>query len=100
MNPDQHTLPKVGFGNLIALSLQKEARQLGCSVFVDDDLEPYAPPSITLILAKRLHVERSERPEPRINRLIRLGGFCEPRLLQSPGDAAFAVGQTAADRLR
>jgi hypothetical protein len=44
MNPDQHTLPKVGFGNLIALSLQKEARQLGCSVFVDDDLEPYAPP--------------------------------------------------------
>ncbi len=39
--PNQDTLPKGGFGNLIALPLQKEARQRGCSVFVDDDLEPY-----------------------------------------------------------
>ncbi|MEX1322569.1 MAG: DNA primase small subunit domain-containing protein, partial [Synechococcaceae cyanobacterium] len=39
--PNQDTLPKGGFGNLIALPLQKKARQRGCSVFVDDDLEPY-----------------------------------------------------------
>lgn len=39
--PNQDTLPKGGFGNLIALPLQKEARQRGCSVFVDDDLSPY-----------------------------------------------------------
>lgn len=39
--PNQDTLPKGGFGNLIALPLQKEARQRGCSVFVDDDLQPY-----------------------------------------------------------
>lgn len=39
--PNQDTLPKGGFGNLISLPLQKEARQRGCSVFVDDDLKPY-----------------------------------------------------------
>ena len=39
--PNQDTLPKGGFGNLIALPLQKEARQRGSSVFVDDDLQPY-----------------------------------------------------------
>ena len=38
--PNQDTLPTGGFGNLIALPLQKEARQRGCSVFVDDDLQP------------------------------------------------------------
>ncbi|MCT0225963.1 TOTE conflict system archaeo-eukaryotic primase domain-containing protein [Synechococcus sp. CS-1328] len=39
--PNQDTMPKGGFGNLIALPLQKEPRQRGCSVFVDDDLQPY-----------------------------------------------------------
>ena len=31
-------MPKGGFGNLIALPLQKEPRENGCSVFVDADL--------------------------------------------------------------
>ncbi len=35
-------MPKGGFGNLIALPLQKRAREHGCSVFVDADLHPYA----------------------------------------------------------
>lgn len=39
--PNQDTLPQGGFGNLIALPLQKKARDLGNSVFVDDDLAPY-----------------------------------------------------------
>ncbi len=39
--PNQDTMPKGGFGNLIALPLQKEPRQRSCSVFVDDDLQPY-----------------------------------------------------------
>lgn len=38
--PNQDTMPKGGFGNLIALPLQKEPRESGCSVFVDDDLRP------------------------------------------------------------
>ncbi len=39
--PCQSTLPKGGFGNLIALPLQFEARKIGNSVFVDDDWVPY-----------------------------------------------------------
>jgi superfamily II DNA or RNA helicase/very-short-patch-repair endonuclease len=39
--PNQDTLPKGGFGNLIALPLQGEARKLGNSLFLDDDFEPY-----------------------------------------------------------
>ena len=38
--PNQDTLPPGGFGNLIALPLQHEARQHGNTVFVDDGLEP------------------------------------------------------------
>jgi len=39
--PNQDTLPKGGFGNLIALPLQKQPREQGHSVFVDADLRPY-----------------------------------------------------------
>jgi superfamily II DNA or RNA helicase len=39
--PNQDAMPKGGFGNLIALPLQKEPRQRGCSVFVDEELRPY-----------------------------------------------------------
>jgi hypothetical protein len=39
--PNQDTMPKGGFGNLIALPLQKEARKDGNSVFVDEDFHPY-----------------------------------------------------------
>ena len=39
--PSQDTLPKGGFGNLIALPLQREARAKGNSVFVDASFTPY-----------------------------------------------------------
>ncbi len=39
--PNQDTMPKGGFGNLIALPLQKQPREHGHSVFVDDKLQPY-----------------------------------------------------------
>jgi superfamily II DNA or RNA helicase len=35
-------MPKGGFGNLIALPLQKQPKQAGCSVFVDEHLQPYS----------------------------------------------------------
>ena len=38
--PSQDTLPKGGFGNLIALPLQKAAREQGNSVFLDENFEP------------------------------------------------------------
>jgi len=39
--PNQDTMPKGGFGNLIALPLQKSPRENGGSVFVDDALRPH-----------------------------------------------------------
>ena len=40
--PNQDTMPKGGFGNLIALPLQRIPRQNGNSVFVDSDFRPYS----------------------------------------------------------
>lgn len=39
--PNQDTLPQGGFGNLIALPLQKRARDRGNSVFLDEQLSPW-----------------------------------------------------------
>jgi hypothetical protein len=39
--PNQDTMPKGGFGNLIALPLQKKPRENGFTVFVDSDLRPH-----------------------------------------------------------
>jgi superfamily II DNA or RNA helicase len=40
--PNQDTLPKGGFGNLIALPLQYHPRQEGNTLFLDDQLEPFS----------------------------------------------------------
>ncbi|WP_247747463.1 hypothetical protein [Alkalihalobacillus sp. BA299] len=41
MFPNQDLLPKGGFGNLIALPLQKQAKMKGNSVFVSDSFQEY-----------------------------------------------------------
>lgn len=40
--PNQDTMPRGGFGNLIALPLQKKPRELDNSVFLDENLIPYS----------------------------------------------------------
>lgn len=40
--PSQDTMPRGGFGNLIALPLQHGPRKEGNSVFLDDNLQPHA----------------------------------------------------------
>ena len=39
--PSQDTMPRGGFGNLIALPFQQGPRRVGNSVFLDENLEPY-----------------------------------------------------------
>lgn len=58
MFPNQDTLPKGGFGNLIALPLQKRARAQHHSVFVDDALVPYADQWAFLATLQRMNPER------------------------------------------
>ncbi len=52
--PNQDTLPRGGFGNLIALPLQREARKCDNSVFVDRQLAPYADQWGFLSTVKRI----------------------------------------------
>lgn len=39
--PNQNTMPKGGFGNLIALPLQRQARNAGNTLFVDAEFKPH-----------------------------------------------------------
>ncbi|TVP81161.1 MAG: DUF559 domain-containing protein [Puniceicoccaceae bacterium] len=74
MFPNQDTLPRGGFGNLIALPLQKAARKAGHSMFLNDSLEPFVDQwaflgSIHRIKPTRLseivtHAERTNRVVP------------------------------------
>ena len=52
--PNQDTLPRGGFGNLIALPLQYEPRKEGNTVFVDGELDPYPDQWAFLASAARL----------------------------------------------
>ena len=56
--PNQDTLPKGGFSNLIALPLQKQPREHGHSVFVNERLEPY--PDQWAFLASARQLSRAE----------------------------------------
>ncbi len=52
--PNQDTLPQGGFGNLIALPLQRKPREKENSVFVDEHLEPFPDQWAYLASIKRL----------------------------------------------
>ena len=58
--PNQDTLPKGGFGNLIALPLQKKPREQGRSVFVDEQFQPYADQWAYLALVQPIRLEAIE----------------------------------------
>ena len=57
--PNQDTMPAGGFGNLIALPLQRERRGQGCTVFLADDLEPYPDQWSHLAGVQRLPADRA-----------------------------------------
>lgn len=56
--PNQDTLPRGGFGNLIALPLQKEPREKGHSLFVSEDFKPY--PDQWAFLATQVRLSATE----------------------------------------
>jgi superfamily II DNA or RNA helicase len=56
--PNQDTLPRGGFGNLIALPLQREARAMGNSVFMDASLTPYSDQWAFLSRIQRINPNR------------------------------------------
>ncbi len=58
--PNQDTMPKGGFGNLIALPLQKVPRANGNSVFVDVQFRPYPDQWEFLASIKRMSADAVE----------------------------------------
>ena len=58
--PNQDTLPKGGFGNLIALPLQKKPRENGFSVFVDDHFQPHPDQWAFLLSVEKLSASEVE----------------------------------------
>lgn len=58
--PNQDTLPRGGFGNLIALPLQKQARQRDNTVFLDEQFSPYPDQWALLASLRRISRERVE----------------------------------------
>jgi hypothetical protein len=55
--PSQDTMPVGGFGNLIALPLQRRARENRNSVFIDRDFDPYEDQSASLSSLPRLSAD-------------------------------------------
>ncbi|HEY5510134.1 MAG TPA: DEAD/DEAH box helicase family protein [Prolixibacteraceae bacterium] len=58
--PNQDTMPKGGFGNLIALPLQKAARLNDNSIFIDDHFQPYEDQWAFLASIRRLSEKELE----------------------------------------
>ncbi len=58
--PNQDTIPKGGFGNLIALPLQKAPREKGNSVFLDEDFQPFSDQWVYLFSIEKLTPEKIE----------------------------------------
>ena len=59
--PSQDTMPLGGFGNLIALPLQRRAREDGASVFIDKNFHPYNDQWAFLSSLPRLSVTAASR---------------------------------------
>ena len=58
--PNQDTMPKGGFGNLIALPLQFAPRKAGNSVFIDSNFNPHPDQWQFLSMMRRMPVEAAE----------------------------------------
>ncbi len=58
--PNQDSMPKGGFGNLIALPLQKKPRESGFSLFVNKELQPYEDQWAFLATVSKMQIEDIE----------------------------------------
>ena len=79
--PNQDTLPKGGFGNLIALPLQKKPRENGFSVFVDDHFQPHPDQWAFLLSVEKLSASEVE------SAMFHISGQSHPL------DVAFVTGE-------
>jgi superfamily II DNA or RNA helicase len=74
--PNQDTMPKGGFGNLIALPLQKESAQNGNSLFIDDTGAPYSDQWAFLASIRKMTLSETENI---VDNAIRAGQIISAR---------------------
>lgn len=77
--PNQDFIPKGGFGNLIALPLQRVPARRGNTLFVDDSLEPYSDQWEYLASIKRIDVVDVESIASEASRRGRIIGLRLPQ---------------------
>ena len=82
--PSQDTMPKGGFGNLIALPLQRGPREKGNSVFLNQEFEVYPDQWLFLSSIKRV---KSEEVEAIVREASRNGTIIGVRISLTDGEA-------------
>ena len=83
--PSQDTLPKGGFGNLIALPLQFTSKKKGNSVFVNEGFEAF--PDQWLFLSTIKRIQRDE-VEAIVQEASRNGSIIDVRISLTDGEAS------------
>jgi hypothetical protein len=82
--PNQDTMPQGGFGNLIALPLQKRAREQGNSVFLDEQLTPWVDQWAFLAHLRRVSRSQAETIAQKAERRGRVLGVRLPPTCSAP----------------
>lgn len=96
--PNQDTMPKGGFGNLIALPLQKKARELGNSVFIDENFEPYENQWEFLSAIQKMSEENVATLAARLSGQDELGALKkDDEEIEKPWEPKPRIGLTAQD---
>ena len=88
--PSQDTLPKGGFGNLIALPLQKKPRENGNSIFVNEYFVPYEDQWAYLATLRRMSRAEVDAVGRRAEKQDELLGIRLP-VVDEDGDRPWAV---------
>ena len=97
MFPCQDTLPNGGFGNLIALPLQGQARKKGNSLFVDEAFQPYPDQWAYLSTMRKLDVEDVEALIKAHSHGDALGNLCVVESASKPWEKQRKVTLSALD---
>ena len=81
--PSQDTMPKGGFGNLIALPLQRKPREKGNSLFVDESFNPYHDQWSFLSAVRRMNFTEVQSV---VDKAASLGGVLGVRFISTDED--------------
>ena len=97
MFPCQDTLPNAGFGNLIALPLQGQARKKGNSLFVDETFQPYPDQWAYLSAMQKLGAEDVDALIKAHSHGDALGNLCVVESTSKPWEKQRKVTLSALD---